>query len=255
LYSLHQTRKEFANTSILISGPSTAAPPKPTDQKWLAWLKSIAGNQTIPDIYSWHQIGTWSLQPDATVPYFNTMKAGYKLPERPIDINEYAAKEEQNPANSVYYIAQLERHNLRGLRANWGSGGDLHNFLADLVHKGSDGAYHPNGEWQLYKYYAQMGGDRLVTTASSDSRFDVFATKAGSVVKIIAGTRTILAPYDIKVSGLQSLGLPEKGNVRVNVTRFDWSGDRGRVDAPVELGQSVFSYTGNTASCTFDDDT
>jgi hypothetical protein len=183
------------------------------------------------------------------------MKAGYKLPERPIDINEYAAKEEQNPANSVYYIAQLERHNLRGLRANWGSGGDLHNFLADLVHKGSDGAYHPNGEWQLYKYYAQMGGDRLVTTASSDSRFDVFATKAGSVVKIIAGTRTILAPYNIKVSGLQSLGLPEKGNVRVNVTRFDWSGDRGRVDAPVELGQSVFSYTGNTASCTFDDDT
>jgi hypothetical protein len=114
------------------------------------------------------------------------------------------------------------------------------------VHKESDGAYHPNGEWQLYKYYAQMAGDRLATTASSDSRFDVFATKAGSVVKIIAGTRTILAPYDIKVFGLQSLGLPEKGNVRVNVTRFDWAGDRGRVDAPVELGQSVFAYTGNT---------
>jgi hypothetical protein len=182
------------------------------------------------------------------------MKAVHKLPERPIDINEYAAKEEQNPANSVYYIAQLERHNLRGLRANWGSGRDLHDFLADLVHKGSDGAYHPNGEWQLYKYYAQMAGDRLATTASSDSRFDVFATKAGSVVKIIAGTRTILAPYDIKVFGLQSLGLPEKGNVRVNVTRFDWAGDRGRVDAPVELGQSVFAYTGNTVSCVFNDE-
>jgi hypothetical protein len=245
-------RKEFVNTPVLISGPSMAASPKLNDQKWLAWLKIIAGNKTIPDIYSWHQIGSWEQEPDTTIPSFNSMKAAHSLPEKPIDINEYAAKDEQNPANAVYYIAQLERHNLRGLRANWGSGSALHDFLANLVYK-SNGVYYPNGEWQLYKYYAQMGGYRLATTASSDRRFDVFATQSGSVVKIIAGTRTVQAPYDIKVSGLQSLGLPEKGSVRVNVTRFDWNGDQGRMDAPTELGPSTFTYTSNTVRNTIYD--
>jgi hypothetical protein len=173
------------------------------------------------------------------------MKAVHSLPDRPIDINEYADKKEQNPANSVYYIAQLERHNLRGLRANWGSKGDLHDYLANLVFKDSNGTYYPNGEWQLYKYYAQMGGERLATTASSDRRFDVFATKSGSAIKVIAGTRTILAPYSIEVSGLQSLGLPAQGTVRANVLRFDWAGDSGRVDAPVSLGITEFSYSSN----------
>jgi hypothetical protein len=162
------------------------------------------------------------------MPDFNTMKAVHNLPDLPIDINEYADKAEQNPANSVYYIAQLERHNMRGLRANWGSKGDLHDFLANLVFK-KDGTYHPNGEWQLYKYYAQMGGERFVTT-----------------VKIIAGTRTIHAPYEVKISGLKSLGLPAEGSVKVNVLRFDWAGEAGLVDGPVEVGQQEFKYTSDT---------
>jgi hypothetical protein len=179
------------------------------------------------------------------MPDFNTMKAVHNLPDLPIDINEYADKPEQNPANSVYYIAQLERHNMRGLRANWGSKGDLHDFLANLVYK-KDGTYYPNGEWQLYKYYAQMGGERVVTTASPDRRFDVFATKSGSSVKIIAGTRTIHAPYEVKISGLKSLGLPAEGSVKVNVLRFDWAGEAGLVGGPVEVGQKEFEYTSDT---------
>lgn len=224
-----------------------AASPNPNDQRWLAWLKTAAESNTVPDIYAWHQIGTWSREPDTTMPDFNAMKAVHGLPDLPIDINEYADRPEQNPANSVYYIAQLERHNLRGLRANWGSRGALHDYLANLVYSNNDG-YYPNGEWQLYNYYGKMEGDRLATTASPDRRFDVFATKAGSAVKIIAGTRTIHAPYEIKISGLQSLGLPAQGSVKVNVLRFDWSGDQGRVDAPVELGATTMSYTSDTVS-------
>jgi hypothetical protein len=181
------------------------------------------------------------------MPDFITMKAVHSLPDLPIDVNEYADKPEQNPANSVYYIAQLERHNLRGLRANWGSKGALHDYLANLVYS-KNGVYYPNGEWQLYKYYATMNGDRLVTTASPDRRFDVFATKAGSAVKIIAGTRTIHAPYEIAVSGLHSLGLSAEGSVKVNVLRFDWDGEQGRVDAPVDLGLATMSYTSDTVS-------
>lgn len=221
--------------------------PTTTDAKWLAWIKTVAGNNTIPDIYSWHQIGSWQREPDLTIPDFNTIKNAQKLPERPFDINEYAAKEEQNPANSVFYISQLERHNLRGLRANWGSGSGLHDFLADLTPK-VNGQYVPNGEWQLYNYYANMTGSRVATTGATNHQFDVFATKQGNVAKIIAGTRTVKAPYDIKISGLTALGLPGNGTIKVGTVRFDWKGDKGEVGAPVRVGTTSVKYTGNAVS-------
>ncbi|KAH3975368.1 hypothetical protein HBH98_096760 [Parastagonospora nodorum] len=247
-------RKEMAGT--LISGPSMAASPKPDNTNWTAWLAKAAETQTVPDIYAWHQIGTWSRQgkkfrPDETVPDFKAMKAVHSLPDLPIDVNEYADRPEQNPANSVYYIAQHERHSLRALRANWGSGSDLHDYLANLLYKDNDG-YYPNGEWHLYKYYAQMEGDRITTTASADRRFDVFAVKSASTVKIIAGTRTINAPYEIRISGMQSLGLPEQGSISANVVRFDWAGDQGRIEGPVALGQTSFSYSGDTLTILVD---
>jgi hypothetical protein len=240
--------KAMPNT--LISGPSMAASPKPDNQKWVTWLKTVADNKIVPDIWAWHQIGTWSREPDTTVPDFNAMKAVHSLPDLPIDINEYADRPEQNPANSVYYIAQLERHNLRGLRANWGSGSDLHDYLGNLIYK-NDNGYYPNGEWQLYRYYAEMEGNRIASTASSDLRFDVFAVKSGSTVKIIAGTRTIQASYEIKITGLKSLGLPETGSVNVKVLRFDWAGDQGEIGAPVDVGTSSLQYSSDTVSARF----
>lgn len=235
-------KSELPTTNI--SGPSMAHSAGRDDKNWQAWASSMAGNKTIPDIYSWHQIGSWERQPDSTIPDLAYLKKTYGLPDRPIDINEYASKDEQNPANSVFYIAQLERYNLRGLRSNWGGGSALHDFMADLVFKGTSG-YQTNGEWQLYKYYAGMNGDRLATTGSTDYRFDVFGTKDGGVAKIIAGTRTVKAQYEIRVSGLTGLGLPASGMVSVKTLRFDWSGSKGQVGAPVSLGSKNMSYTNN----------
>ncbi|KAH9863970.1 hypothetical protein J1614_009903 [Plenodomus biglobosus] len=242
-------KRELPQTEI--SGPSMAAAPNLRHSKWQTWLSTIAGNETVPDIYSWHQIGTGSRQPDTTVPDFNTLKAVHNLPDLPIDVNEYAAKDEQNPGTSVYYIAQLERHNIRGLRANWGSTTALHDGLADLVAKGADGTYHPNGEWQLYKYYASMEGNRLATTASTDRLFDVFATRSGNGVKIIAGTRNTQGQYEIKVSGLADIGLPETGSINVRTLRFDWAGPTGEVGAPADLGVSEIAYEAGSATIVF----
>lgn len=228
-----------------------AAAPSLDNSHWQTWLATIAGNQTIPNIFSWHQIGTGSRQPDTTVPDFNTLKAAHKLPDLPIDVNEYAAKDEQNPATSVYYIAQLERHNIRGLRANWGSTTALHDGLADLVAKNASGNYIANGEWQLYKYYASMAGVRLATVASSDRLFDVFATKSSNKVKIIAGTRNKQGSYGIAISGLKSIGLPESGSLKVRALRFDWAGVAGAVGPPVDMGESEVPYTGGSVSDTF----
>jgi hypothetical protein len=77
--------------------------------------------------------------------------------------------------------------------------------LANLLYK-DDGEYYPNGNWHLYNYYAGMAGNQAKTVASAALEFDVFATLSGSRVKVLAGTRTIQAPYDISIQGLSSLG-------------------------------------------------
>ncbi len=185
-----------------------------------------------------------SASPTTTVPIFNTLRLSYGLPEMPIEVNEYAWPTEQNPANAVYYLAQFERHNIRALRANWSGGSALHDYMANLVYRHDNGTYYPNGEWQLYKYYAGMTGMRVATNASSDLLFDVFATVSGNhLAKIIGGTRTVQAAYDIRVSGLSSLGLPTHGTVDVRSYRFDWAGLDGEIKAPVDLGWSKYTYS------------
>ncbi|KAF9778287.1 hypothetical protein IL306_004247 [Fusarium sp. DS 682] len=244
-------RKSLPNT--LLSGPAMADSPNLRNTKWQTWLESVAGNETVPDRFSWHQIGTWSREPDTTVPDFTTLRERYGVPDKPVDANEYAARDEQNPANSVYYLAQLERHNIRGLRANWGGGSDLHNWMGNLIYSTtgtSDGTYYPNGEWQVYKYYASMGGQRIVTKASSDLKFDVFATKEADNVKILAGTRTVKAPYSITVNGLNAVGLPQKGKINIRSYRFDWAGPNGKVGDPVDLGVQAYPYSSNTVRST-----
>lgn len=109
----------------------------------------MSGNNTVPDIYSWHQIGSWEREPDTTIPDLSTLLSSYRLPSRPIDVNEYAAPEEQNPANSVFYIAQCERNDALCLRANWGGGSELHDYMGNLVWKDDADVYFPKGDWQL----------------------------------------------------------------------------------------------------------
>ena len=181
------------------------------------------------------------------MPDFNKMRATYSLPEKPIDINEYAWSTEQNPANSVYYISQLERYNMRGLRSNWGSGSGLHDFMGSMIAK-SNGKYVPNGDWQLYKYYANMTGERLATTASTNPQFDVFAVKEKSVLKIIAGTRSLQRDSAISITGLDKLGFPSSGSISVRSYRFDWKGAQGQVGDPVNMGATTRTYSSGNVS-------
>lgn len=211
------------------------------NENWLTWLPSVVGNNTVPDHYSWHQIGVWERSPDLNIPDFNTMLVNSGAPRRPIDNNEYAWPSEQNPANTVWYISQFERHEIRALRANWGSGSGLHNWMANLVYS-TNGTYYPNGEWQVYKYYAGMTGERLVTTASADIQFDVFATRQGNSVKVLAGTRTVRAPYEISITNLTQTGLKADGNINVHVYQFDWDSPEGEIEGPVDLGLKSYTY-------------
>ena len=90
-----------------------------------------------------------------------------------------------------------------------------------------------------------MAGERVLTSASEDRKFDVFATKNAQTIKILAGTRTIQASYDITVNGLDAAGLPKDGEVKVQSYRFDWAGPEGKVGDPIDVGLKTYSSSSN----------
>ena len=200
----------------------------------------IADTDTVPDQYSWHL-----LNPERnlreTKEQFESLLEEFALPERPININEYASFEsgEQTPAGAVFYISQLERYECHGLRANWASGPLLQDLLANLV-VNEDGSYKPTGEWHVYDYYVnQMKGSRLETTASDDELFEVYATTADSygTTKILAAVRPIagIKKYDITVTGLRECGLTGD-TVKVKTWKFEGPDRFTAVGDPIDLG-------------------
>ncbi|KAF5975359.1 glycoside hydrolase family 39 protein [Fusarium bulbicola] len=236
-------RKELPD--VQITGPSTTTPPTVDSEWYNNYLKFIAKTNTIPDFYSWHLLATDRNLRESKA-QFDTLRRKYKLPERPININEYASWDgEQNPAGAVFYISQFERHNAHGLRANWASQGQLHDFLANLLVKNSGGDYSPAGEWHVYRYYNQaMKGNRVGTSPSDDELFEVYATRGGSAgtVKILAAIRPVAGKktYNLAITGLSAVKV--KGpTVRVRTYRFDGPNVSTAVGAPVDLG--TFKHT------------
>ena len=244
-----RTNKHANSTEIpdlKICGPSFSLSPSLNNTNWQTWLSTIAAHDTIPDIYSWHHIA--GPAPDPAAHAFTTLLAAHDLPARPLDVNEYAWPEEQNAAHSAWYLAQLERHDMRGLRANWGMGEALHDFMANLVFKDDEEKYKPTGEWYLYEYYAAMEGERAVSSASEDGLFDAFGVVGGEGVRILAGTASVCGRYEISVGGLLALGLPEEGEVAVRTLRFDYEGTDVDTGGPVDLGTENVAYSGDTVS-------
>ncbi|KAJ5285862.1 hypothetical protein N7524_001168 [Penicillium chrysogenum] len=173
-----------------------------------------------------------------------------------VNINEYGHPDEQNPSGSAWWIAQLERANIFGCRANWASAYALHDFMAQLLGKPGAGTddydpkatgYYPNGEYQVYKYYASsMVGDRIKTETTMDTNGDVYATvdAEGRVLRLLAGARTTTGTWSIQLEELSALGLPKSGEVGIHTYEFPGSDDPyARLDEPVDLGTVTHKYS------------
>jgi hypothetical protein len=83
-----------------MSGPSMAHLARKYDKNWQVWAKAVSGNKTIPDIYSWHQIGDWKREPDRTIPDLKALLSAIETPERPIDTKSTQAKESRIPGTA-----------------------------------------------------------------------------------------------------------------------------------------------------------
>lgn len=95
----------------------------------------------IPGQYSYHLEGiTTQLDNDlqTTNATLGALLKVYDLPERQVNINEYANWEEQVPASLAWWLSRLERYDAWGLRGHWENGNALHDLFANLLTKTYD---------------------------------------------------------------------------------------------------------------------
>lgn len=229
-----------------------------TSQGWTSYLSFVKANSSIPDEWVWHMEGGGGDMEGAYGSLFALLKQ-YRLPVKPINIDEYGTYPEQQPAGTAWWISQLERYNAVGLRGNWLSGFALHDFMASLLSKpnadtpnysGTAGGYWANGDYQVYKYYnMNMTGHRVGTSSSSDRKLDTYATVCSDMVKILTGVRVATGTWEVTVKSLSSVGLPLSGSVRIRTWAFPFTGGHyGRVDAPNDLGWVEHTYSGNSVT-------
>ncbi|RGA02797.1 beta-xylosidase [Microbispora triticiradicis] len=236
-------RIRAAFPSQLIVGPSLAGVPS-TSGWWTQYLDYVKANNAVPDIVSWHSLPG---DPVSNVATANTSldSRGIAHP-RPYQINEYGASNEQNPADGAWYIARLERAGADGLRANWASGGNLHNDLGNLLTHNSAGQYSPKGEWWVYRFYGSQTGQIASVTPSSN--YDAFATKDTANAKILLGGGRTTGNVAVNLQRLDTTsGIVQNNQVRVVVERIPYSGG-GAVTGPVTVQNTVVNVSNNSAT-------
>lgn len=192
--------------------------------------------------------------PARDIPNLNALLKTYGAPPKPININEYATFDQQNSAGAAWWISRLERYNVNGLRGNWLSGWQLHDFLASLLGKTDTNnptgtGYYGNGEFQVYSYYHQnMTGLRATTTGSGDGVLDVYTTIGSDKVRTLTGVLNKTGTWYITIKNLSAVGLPTSGTLNIFTYGFNDSGHFGRQDAPTNRGTYGHTYSGNSVT-------
>jgi hypothetical protein len=235
----------------LIVGPSCACVPSTGQSWWNQYLDYVKANNAAPDIVSWHSLPG---DPVANVAAANTTLNSRGIPHnRPYQINEYGAGDEQNPGDGAWYIARLERAGADGLRANWASGGNLHNDLGNLLTHDSAGQYRPKGEWWVYRFYASQTGTTVSTTASAG--YDAYATKDSGNAKVLVGGGRTTGNLTVNLQGLDSTSdVVINNQVRVRVQRIGHN-NGGAVAGPTTVQDRVVTLNGNATAVTIANNT
>jgi hypothetical protein len=131
----------------------------------------------------------------------------------------------------------------------------VHDLFANLLTKTADPFTYAAtdyvaapGYW-VYRYYAKsMTGTRVKTTASTDTKFDVYATVGTDRVRILTGVKLQTGTYTLQVANISALGLPSSGSVSIDTWGFLGSDPLTPTGAPAFLNTVSHTYSGNVLS-------
>ncbi len=236
-FSLTQKKLKELDPSAKTIGPSFCIYTHVAMKNFLEFQKE---QNTVPDIICWHQLS----DDDFTANYedYRNLEQELDIQPLPITINEYSGggwfEEEGMPGTNVPLIAKFERLGIdSACQTYWNSNqGSLSSSLTD--------DFKPNGGFWMYKWYADMSGQMVMTIPEDvyDPRWlDCFACidEAEGYISVIFGGESV------GTVRLTICGIPESFathvKVRLECTKFV---DRFcSVESPVVMDESVYDVT------------
>ncbi|MFT4158187.1 MAG: hypothetical protein QM630_09735 [Microbacterium sp.] len=209
-----------------IVGPSYAL----YDHNWmLSFMTAAKASNTVPDVVSWHELedGTWA-SIDEHVADYRAIEQSLGISSRPISINEYGSPNQVDiPSVQVHYLAQFERTGIKDAeRAYWYEPGTI----GGLFHNNQ-----PTGSYWTYKWYGDMSGNMVQTTASGD--FDGLASYDSSRKIVTAIVGGVYGTNHVQVKGLGGFGT----SVKVTLNYTPNLGRHANVQAPTQLSSTTYA--------------
>lgn len=261
-HAYHLIKSHYA--TAIVTGPSYGHLPNfagDVSHYFSQWASFVAQNGSFPDSFSLHFLypnGDLKTSIDAWQAYLADAGLHYN---GVWNVQEYGSPDQLYPSGAAWNIAQLERNNAFGLRANWEGDLALHDYAANLLSKPASGpnyqqtatGYYPAREFPVYEYYRQkMQGTRVTSTMTDNTLSDSFVVicPADRKVRVLAGSRPNTAgqantgTWTVKLNKLSALGLPAEGSVNVSFLRFNSAPTLyDRVDPPTDEGTQTWTYS------------
>ncbi len=207
------------------------------------FLEYCKKNNCLPDVMIYHELGeTSSLYWQDHVDDYRQIERELGIAELPIIVTEYGTMQECGaPADMLKYIVAIENSGVHGNVAYW----RLANNLCDTAADNNS----PNSNWWLFRWYADMEGERLnskvVDVLHSDFAnvikygYDRFHNKGFNGISSINNEKneiTVLCggcdyPADIMLKNLGNTNLSETVDIRIECVYFE--GISGIVNSPI----------------------
>jgi hypothetical protein len=202
----------------LIVGPSLAFTPLNNAGEWNTWLAHVRGAGTVPDWITNHLEGDVD-DPVTIGQGLNNSLSANGISARPLSANEYQPQDRQFPGATAWYLARLAQSSYtNAMRGNWVCC-LLPNMAGILTNDGASA----NGNWWVYRAYADMTGS-LVNTSGQVGSTAISAsvdTSARRAVAIVGDVNGFTGADTVTFSGLSSVpSLLNNGTVHVTVQRI-----------------------------------
>lgn len=207
------------------------------------FLEYCKENSCLPDVMIYHELGeTSSLYWQDHIDDYRLIEKELGISEMPIIITEYGTMQECGaPADMLKYVVAIEKSGAYANTAYW----RLANNLCDTAADNNS----PNSNWWLFRWYADMEGDRLksdiIDVLHADFAnvikygFDRFHYKEFNGISSLNETKdelTVLCggcdyPSDIVIRNIDATNLGDKVDIKIECVYFE--GISGIVNAPV----------------------
>lgn len=214
-------------------------------------------NNCLPEYITWHELqkdrlGSFAERCDEVRNYINTYYAGSKI-EPDIFINETVNFSDLgNPGALVNWLSVFEEQNVYASLPFWGLANSLNELAADTNK--------PNGAWWVYKWYAQMSGDKMPLVLENTEPTGAYGglyglasadDEAGVIYSLFGGQA---GKQTISIENIRSMQtFKNVKNACVKIYKTKYTGQQGFADTTPLQFEGNLAFAGNDLIFTIPD--